>query len=97
MLGRRDLHWINMSLQEIMCNAQLFGGLCVMLSWDPGQLPPVTGLCMRESLSTNTPYRNESLVGFELFNKIRDIVHLNKNILLDSSNIDALEFDRILH
>ena len=95
-LGSRYLHCINMFLQEIMCNTKPFGSICVMLSGDPGQLPPVTGLCMWESPTTNTSYRNECLAGFELFNSIRDVVHLHRNLPLDSTNVDALEFDRIL-
>ena len=71
MLGSRYLHCINMRLQEIMSNTKPFGGICVMLSGDPGQLPPVTGLCMWESATTNTSYRDECLAGFKLFNSIR--------------------------
>ena len=90
MLCSRYLHCINMRLQEIMCNTKPFGGICIMLSGDPGQLPPVNGLCMWESPTTNTSYRNECLVGFELFNSITDVVHLNKNLRLDRDDVDAI-------
>jgi PIF1-like helicase len=43
MLRQKELYWVNLRLQEIMGNDLPFGGLVVVLSGDPAQLPAVLG------------------------------------------------------
>jgi hypothetical protein len=48
MLRQKELYWIDQRLRQIMVgkdNVQ-FGGLSVILSGDPGQIPPVQGRCL---------------------------------------------------
>ena len=49
MLRQKELYFINKRLQEIIQNDLPFGGLVIILSGDPAQLPPVKGNCLWNS------------------------------------------------
>jgi hypothetical protein len=46
MLRQKELYWIDERLKQIMCNGHPFGGMAVILSGDPGQIPPIQGRCL---------------------------------------------------
>jgi hypothetical protein len=46
MLRQKELYWIDERLKQIMRNGHPFGGMAVILSGDPGQIPPVQGRCL---------------------------------------------------
>ena len=47
MLRKKELHFANVGLKQIMCSDLPFGGLVVvLLVGDPAQLPSVNGECL---------------------------------------------------
>ena len=83
-----------------MCNNELFGGSCVLLAGDPGQLPPIQGDALWSIPKTprgrvNPDYIN-SIVVHNMFNEIEDVTHLKQNLRLDGSGPEANLFDSFL-
>ena len=96
-----DQFWIiDKRLQQIMCNEKPFGGLCVLLAGDPGQLPPIKGDALwsvpKIPRGGVTPAFTKSLGGHNLFNDIEDVIHLKQNLRLDGSDAEANLFDSFL-
>ena len=62
-----------------MCNTKVFGGLCVILADDPGQLPLVHGDALWSIPKTPrggvTISYTKSIGDHKLFNEIEDVIH----------------------
>ena len=81
-----------------MCNDIMFGGICVALFGDPGQLPCVKGYplwCVPTGSTNSAKYRHE-LGGKSLFDSADDVTHLKQNLRLDPDDADAAVFNSFL-
>ena len=94
MLRAKELSFINDRLKQIKCNNKNFGGICVLLAGDPGQLPPVAGTAVWDDVSKVKGSDNKT--GCLLFQNLIDVVHLDDNMRLDVSDPDAVYFDAFL-
>jgi hypothetical protein len=68
MLHQKELYWIDQQLQQIMGGEKnvSFGGLLVILSGDPGQIPPVQGHCLWDS----SPAKGDDSSGLNTYNSM---------------------------
>ena len=65
------LYWINRRLQQAKVNDLPFGGLCVLLTGDPAQLPPVGGNCLwAKKGGSGKPLTPWQLEASEMYRKI---------------------------
>ena len=94
MLRSKELSFINDRLKQIKCNNNDFGGVCVLLAGDPGQLPPVAGTAVWDDV--NKVRGDDNKNGCLLFQNVKDVVHLDDNMRLDVSDPDAVYFDAFL-
>ena len=77
MLSASELCYVDRRLRQIMCRDVEFGGICVGLFGDPGQLLPVKGFPLWYVPTGNpnlTKYLSE-LFGKTLFDSVQDVVH----------------------
>jgi len=94
MLRAKELSFINDRLKQIKCNNMNFGGMCVLLAGDPGQLPPVAGTAVWDDVTKVRGQENKN--GCLLFQNLTDVVHLNENMRLDRTDPEAVYFDAFL-
>ena len=94
MLGQKALYFVSERLKQIMANSTVFGGVCVILIGDPGQLPPVnqSALWIENMTHKNAETRN----GCILYKGFSECLFLKENNRLDENDLDSVNFDRIL-
>jgi hypothetical protein len=66
MLRQKELYWIDERLKQIMGSNHPFGGMAVILSGDPGQIPPVQGRCLWDRSST----KGDDFSGLNCYNSM---------------------------
>ena len=94
MLGQKALYFVSERLKQVMGNTTVFGGVCVVLIGDPGQLPPVnqSALWIENMTNKNSETRNGSI----LYKSFSECLFLKENNRLDENDPDSVKFDRIL-
>ena len=69
---------------------KLFGGLAVLLVGNPGQLPPVQGLCLWDD--TTKMNSTEDVTGLVLYSKFQSVIKLTINHQVDGLDEEAQQF-----
>ena len=79
MVSATQLYWVHHRLQEATASTHEFGGVCIALFGDPGQLPPVGGTSLWRSERDNTKSAISGLckAGHDLYMAIQTVMELN--------------------
>ncbi len=96
MLDQKQLHFMNLCLQEIKANRSVFGGVVIVLCGDTAQLPPVQGRCLWEK--SRSKATSEALAGMKLyFEEFLTVVELKENMRLNRDDPDADSYESFLN
>jgi len=94
MCGQASLHHIDMRLRQIMGTPDIpFGGIVVVLTGDPAQLPPVLANCLWDERAKEG---SEDSQGHMTYHFFESVVRLTQNLRLDQNDAEAVNFDKIL-
>lgn len=86
MLRQSELSFINLRLQEAMNNTNFMGGCVVLLSGDPGQLPPVGGRAIWDPSYAPTEHDK---AGQGIYNMTQHVIELQKVSRANADDEDA--------
>jgi ATP-dependent exoDNAse (exonuclease V) alpha subunit len=91
MLHQKQLYYMDNRLKQIMCSTEPFGGVTIVLTGDPGQLPPVgsNSLWIRKASNANP----HDLAGYGLYQLFRTVIKLEENVRIDPNDPDAVLFN----
>ena len=75
MVSQSQFAWVGRRLRQVTGRTdEVFGGICVIMTGDPGQLPPVCG----RALHTGHPKDQLSQEGFSAYKSFRHVIILHK-------------------
>jgi hypothetical protein len=91
MLHQKQLYYMDARLKQIMCSTEPFGGVTIVLTGDPGQLPPVGSNSLWVRKASNV--LPNDLAGYLLYQLFRTVIKLEENVRIDPNDPDAVLFN----